>query len=121
MLLRSLFFCDQDSKSTDSIVRWFPACLPALCPSFLKKILTIIDQAAQQFANQFYDALLSMDSLYTVKQAYDIALNTVNADNPNAPPQGDHFLLLPAGVCCYPPLPSPWEEHSKNFPRTFHW
>lgn len=58
---------------------------------------SIADQAAQQFANQFYYALMS-DGRYTVRQAYDIALNTVNADNPNAPPQGDHFLLLPPGL-----------------------
>lgn len=41
---------------------------------------------------------MSEDGRYTVKQAFDIALNTVNADNPNAPPQGDHFLLLPPGL-----------------------
>eukprot|EP00752_Nemacystus_decipiens_P002493 g2344.t1 len=52
--------------------------------------------AAQQFANQFYDALMSEHGRYTVRHAFDIALNTVNAsDNPNAPPQGDNFLLLP--------------------------
>lgn len=63
----------------------------------MSSVRVFADQAAQQFANQFYDALMSEDGRYTVRQAFEIALNTVNADNPNAPPQGDHFLLLPPG------------------------
>lgn len=47
---------------------------------------------------QFYDALMNEHGRYTVRQAFDIAFNTVNADNPNTPPQGDHFLLLPPGL-----------------------
>lgn len=66
---------------------------------YLVSHVQLADQAAQQFANQFYDALMSDDGRYTVRQAFEIALNTVNADNPNAPPQGDHFLLLPPGLC----------------------
>ncbi|CAM9674291.1 unnamed protein product [Ectocarpus sp. 4 AP-2014] len=63
----------------------------------VKREESVTDQAAQQFAKQFYDALLSEAGRFTVKQAFDIALNTVNAHPPNARPQGDHFLLLPHG------------------------
>lgn len=91
------------------------ACRPASLPVagcllpvvFLFRMFPVLDQAVQQFANQFYDALLSQDGRYTVKQAYDIAVNTVDADNPNAPPQGDQFVLLPLGLL-HP------KERSKN-------
>ncbi|CAM9759163.1 unnamed protein product [Ectocarpus sp. 6 AP-2014] len=63
----------------------------------VKREESVTDQAAQQFAKQFYDALLSEAGKFTVKQAFDIALNTVNAHPPHARPQGDHFLLLPHG------------------------
>ncbi|CAM9719867.1 unnamed protein product [Scytosiphon promiscuus] len=63
----------------------------------VKREESVTDQAAQLFATQFYDALMSHNGRYTVQEAFDIALHLVNATNTNTHPQGEHFLLLPAG------------------------
>ncbi|CAN0116084.1 unnamed protein product [Ectocarpus sp. 8 AP-2014] len=54
----------------------------------------VTDEAARKFATVFYDALFENGGRSTVKQAFDMALNCVNATHPGAPKL---FLLLPKG------------------------
>ncbi|CAN0456944.1 unnamed protein product [Ectocarpus sp. 8 AP-2014] len=54
----------------------------------------VTDEAARKFATVFYDALFENGGRSTVKQAFDMALNCVNATHPGAPKL---FLLLPRG------------------------
>ncbi|CAM9791615.1 unnamed protein product, partial [Ectocarpus fasciculatus] len=58
------------------------------------------DEEARHFSAVFYDALFENGGRYTVKQAFDIALNFVNATHSGAPKHhpGGQFLLLPKGM-----------------------
>lgn len=60
-------------------------------PLFLRYIVRK-DEAAQDFCRPFYEALIT--KTYTVQQAFDIAVSTVNA-NPRAGTAT--FILLPEG------------------------
>ncbi|CBJ30255.1 SH2 domain containing protein [Ectocarpus siliculosus] len=56
----------------------------------------VTDGAAREFANVFYNALFENGGRSTVKQAFDMALNCVNATHLGAPKhEEDLFLLLP--------------------------
>ena len=73
-----------------------PPPIPLLPPQLIAgSTLRLSDQAAQAFGASFYHALIIGG--YTVKHAFDIALNLVNASGRDAIPQGDNFLLLPEG------------------------
>ncbi|CAN0222368.1 unnamed protein product, partial [Scytosiphon promiscuus] len=62
----------------------------------VKEVKSISDQAARHFSELFYDALIQDGGKFTVKQAFDIACNTVNTTDSRGPPcEGNHFLLLP--------------------------
>eukprot|EP00903_Cladosiphon_okamuranus_P015149 g14007.t2 len=57
---------------------------------------SIQDQAALQFSILFYEALINDGGRYTVREAFEAALRTVDASPFNVPKNpGDHFLLLP--------------------------
>ncbi|CAM9741858.1 unnamed protein product, partial [Ectocarpus sp. 12 AP-2014] len=56
----------------------------------------VTDEAARVFATVFYDALFQNGGRSTVKQAFEMALNCVNATHLGAPKyEEDLFLLLP--------------------------
>ncbi|CAN0111036.1 unnamed protein product, partial [Ectocarpus sp. 4 AP-2014] len=58
----------------------------------------VTDDAAREFAAVFYGALFENGGRSTVKQAFDMALNCVNATHLGAPKyEEDLFLLLPRG------------------------
>ncbi|CAM9461294.1 unnamed protein product [Ectocarpus sp. 13 AM-2016] len=58
----------------------------------------LTDGTARKFATVFYDALFENGGRSTVKQAFDMALNCVNATHLGAPKyEEDLFLLLPRG------------------------
>eukprot|EP00752_Nemacystus_decipiens_P002487 g2338.t2 len=59
----------------------------------VRKGQSVSDRAALQFSDLFYDALINM---FTVREAFETALRTVDASKFNLPKEkGDHFLLLP--------------------------
>ncbi|CAM9707476.1 unnamed protein product, partial [Ectocarpus sp. 12 AP-2014] len=77
------------------------ACVEAGVPHVVavKHQANVTDEEARHFSTVFYDALFENGGKYTVKQAFDIALNFVNATHSSAPNKhaGGHFLLLPTG------------------------
>ncbi|CAB1101246.1 unnamed protein product [Ectocarpus sp. CCAP 1310/34] len=77
------------------------ACVEAGVPHVVavKHEANVTDEEALHFSTVFYDALLENGGRYTVKQAFDIALNFVNATHSSAPNRhaGGHFVLLPKG------------------------
>ncbi|CAN0532236.1 unnamed protein product, partial [Ectocarpus sp. 12 AP-2014] len=77
------------------------ACVEAGVPHVVavKHKANVTDEEARHFSTVFYDALFENGGRYTVKQAFDIALNFVNATHSSAPNKhaGGHFLLLPKG------------------------
>lgn len=68
---------------------------PYFCVLFFR---CVSDGAARKFANVFYSTLFEKGRSSTVKQAFDMALNCVNAAHLGAPNyEEDLFLLLPTG------------------------
>eukprot|EP00903_Cladosiphon_okamuranus_P020622 g18932.t1 len=62
----------------------------------VKKGQSVFDQAAVQFADLFYDALINNSGMFTVREAFDTALKSVDTSHLIQPKEkGDRFLLLP--------------------------